>query len=127
MADKLKKSEDKKNNKSGVEKLPEETRKMILWLSLVVIAAIIISFWLILLPRSLKIPPKDEQRTKELEEIGTDFSNFLKVGQEGFKTLNEEVKKMTIPTSTSQPTPEEINKIKERLENKEINNLNSSL
>ena len=116
-----------KQKKSKIEQLPEETRKKILWISLMILALIILFCWLYSLKFSLAVTDKEKQKQeaqqKQWENIQNDLGNLLNQARQGVGTIKEQIdatkESATATPATSGLNNEQIEKLKEKLESDE--------
>ena len=79
--------------KSWVEQWPEATRRLIFWLSLVVLSLIIFGFWLFSL--RFNLPPVNEDRPDNagdnFEQLQNNLRDLLNATTEKINTVNQDL------------------------------------
>lgn len=104
-------------DKSEIEKLPENIRKIILWLIVTILMVIIFSFWLTSLKATLIPLKKEGGKDKELERIQQNLSDFLNQTKESFTQIGNQIEKLTETTTPAQIDEETIQELKKKLMN----------
>ena len=112
-------SEKPKEKKFKIQNLPESIRKQILAIIVVILMLIIIAVWFNSLKNVLK-PIEDKPRDENWEVIQKDLSNFLNAGKQNLNAIKDQLSQLvsptTTPTTTIELAPEELEKLKEKLE-----------
>ena len=116
--------------KFKIDNLPEGTRKTIFKITLLFLALLIITLWLISLAFTLSSTP-DKSNGQDWQNIKQDFERFLNEGGQKFDEIKkklDELEELIPPqeatTTTSTPILEisegDLNKLKEKIEQKDI-------
>lgn len=112
-------NQDKK--KFDIEKIPESTRKTIFKITITVLMIIIVVLWLFSFKASLNFSPGENSTDKEWQTIQQDLNTFIETTKKNFGIIKEQVSKLTEPTTTVELSKEEIEKLKEKLQELEKN------
>ena len=112
--------------KKIIAKWPENFRKKILIVILVLLMMIIIVLWITTLSFSLKSGVKMEKNNKETwEEIQKDINTLFDQTGKGIEQIKRQIGQLGQPgqtTTTLEISPEDIEKLKEKLIEQQSNN-----
>ena len=111
---------DHQNNKSGIEKIPEASRKKILIFLVSFITLIIFIGWVSNFSNTIDLT-RDEQSTQEFNKIlesTREAVEQIKQGVDEIKQGVDEIKQLgeSLPTSSPELSEEEIERLKEKIE-----------
>jgi len=104
--------------KRKIEKLPENIRKKILIIILAVLMTIIILFWLTSLSFDLK-SESEKTNDETWEEIKKDINDLFHQTKKNLDEVKNQFNQLNPATTTLEVSPEEIEKLKEKLMEKE--------
>ncbi len=106
---------------SSIEKLPEDFRKRIFWLTLTILTLIVFFSWLIILPSTISLNTAEQKEEQSnWQKIISDLSLMFEKSKEGLEEINQTLKNFKTATSTdTNLSTEDILKIKEKIIEKE--------
>jgi len=110
----------KPEKKPAIENIPEATRRKILAFTIIILMMMIICLWLNLFATKSN-QPKDKPADDSWQGIRQNFSNLLKNTGENFKEIKENLDPPTESTTTINLSPEELENLKQKLQEKSEN------
>ena len=122
MTEELKKNKDSKDR---IEQIPEDARRLIFWLAMVILMAVVVYFWITSLPLVLTVSSKGQKQDETLDKINQELSTLLEKTQQELSGFEEKLNDLEATGTAPELNEQDLAELKEKIITKDWQTLSN--